>query len=188
MPVWNEEGKTLEKELTSIWGAAFRDKGVRDWMSVVWEKWVVDNKFCRHWRKKKNKGSTGMNGGEEDTLEEQNDLGIELILEGDDEFENCRAGVWKEVDEQHDTESVMYGSSLLESFRSQETRDVGSDEVDETLEVNDEVEGEDDEDDDNEDEELEEAQQACTLKTRKKKVSGVSVQRKSTRVVKPVGV
>ena len=52
--------------------------------------------------------------------------------------------------------------------------------MDETLEVN-EVESEDD-NDDNEDGELEEAQHVYTLKTGKKKVSGVSVQRKSMRV------
>ena len=60
--------------------------------------------------------------------------------------------------------------------------------MEETLEVDDEVEGEDDEDDNNEDDELEEEQQVYTLKTSKKKVSEVSVQRKSTRVVKQVGV
>jgi len=126
-------------------------------MSVVWEKWVVDNKFCRHWRKNKNKGNKGVNGDEKDTLEEQDDLGIDLILEGGDEFENCRAWVWGEVNDQHDISSVLYGSSLLDSFRSQDNGDVGSDEVAENLKGNYEVEDED-VDDDNEDGELEEEQ------------------------------
>ena len=51
----------------------------------------------------------------------------------------------------------------------------------EALEVDDEVGGEDI-NDDNEDEEKEEEQQEYTLKTGKKKASGVSVQRKSMRV------
>ena len=37
VPIWSEEGKTLEKGLQLTWGAAFRDKDVRDWMSVGWE-------------------------------------------------------------------------------------------------------------------------------------------------------
>ena len=55
--------------------------------------------------------------------------------------------------------------------------------MDERLEVNDEVEGED-VNDDNEDGELEEVQQVYTLKIGKKKVSVVSVQRKRKRVEK----
>ena len=33
--VWDEEGKSLEIQLNSIWGAVFRDTNVRDLMSVV---------------------------------------------------------------------------------------------------------------------------------------------------------
>ena len=46
VPIWSEEGGKLEKELNSIWGAVFRDRDVRDRMSAVWEKRVVDQKFC----------------------------------------------------------------------------------------------------------------------------------------------
>ena len=103
VPIWSEEGKTLDKNLKLTWGAAFRDKDVRDWMSVGWEQWVIDNNFCSHWRKKKNVNrSAGENGSENDKLGGDEIQEMELILEGDDDFESCRAGVWEEIHENED--------------------------------------------------------------------------------------
>ena len=180
------------------WGAAFRDKDVRDWMSVGWEQWVMDNNFCIHWREKKNVNrSAGENGSENDKLGDDEIPEMELILEGDDDFESCRAGVCEEIHENEDeVESIMYGGSLLESFQTQDTGGKELNEVDKGLGLNEsnddeEEEGQLNERDDNEDEEgtEEDTEEVYTMTTkRRKKITGVMGQRKSNRVINQVTV
>ena len=118
MGIWNDEGKTLQKELSVIWGQAFCNKLFRGWIGLAWEKWVIDNKFCRHWKLKK--GSQNVEVDMDDEIEQGNDqVGTELLLEGDEGFEMCRVGEWNRSDEEDEEQSVFIGSSLEESFQIQ---------------------------------------------------------------------
>ena len=156
------------------------------------------NNFCSHWRKKKNVNrSAGENGSEKDTLGGDEIPEMELILEGDDEFECCRAGVWEETHENdYEEESVMYGGSLLESFQTQDARGEELYEIDKGLELdesndNEEEEGKLNERNDNEDEKgvEEDTEDVYTMTTKKRKKStGVMGQRKSNRVTNQVAV
>ena len=98
-----------------MWRDAFRKKDVRDWISQAWGKWVVDKKFCRHWKKRTVKEIC------EDDIEESDDndeTGVELILEGDDGFESCMAGMRGDNNNNRERESFVNGGSLFESFQS----------------------------------------------------------------------
>ena len=101
MGVWNDEGKTLQKELSVIWGQAFCNKLFRGWIGLAWEKWVIDNKFCRHWKLKKGSKHVGVDMEDEDE-QDDNQVGFEMLLEGDEGFNACRVGEWNRNDEEEE--------------------------------------------------------------------------------------
>ena len=116
MGVWNDEGKMLQKELIVMWGQAFHNKVFRGWIGLSWEKWVIDNEFCRHWKRKKGSKNTEVDIEDED--EQDNDqVGFEMILEGDEDFNACRVGEWNRNDEEEEEQTFFMRSSLEESFQ-----------------------------------------------------------------------
>ena len=175
--LWNQEGKDLELSLLRVWRDAFRKKDVRDWISQAWEKWVVDKKFCRHWKKKTVKEIC------EDDIEESDDndeTGVELILEGDDGFESCMAGMRGDNNDNGEGESFVNGGSLFESFQS---NDDDTEEAPEMgVDSNDEYDMEGDKCGDSE-HECEQTEPVYTVTNRKKKKTKVGIRgkRKSTR-------
>jgi len=88
--IWNEEGKKFCSTINEVWREAFRDKKVQSWISVAWEMWVIDNDFCRHWKNKKGNKRGGGHIDDEDEKDEEDEVGIELLLEGDEGFDDCR--------------------------------------------------------------------------------------------------
>ena len=86
-----------------------------DW--IVVGKWVIDNKFCRHWKQKK--GSNNAEVDMEDEDEQDDDqVGFEMLLERDEGFNTCRVGEWNRNDEEEEEQIFFMGSSLEESFQA----------------------------------------------------------------------
>ena len=110
--IWSDEGKIFERDLKLVWGNAFHDKDFRNWIGAAWEDWVIANKWCQYWRKKESKAGPCRNI---DAVDDEGEMDLELMLEGDDDFQICRPGVFED-NKDDDMESVLYGSSLLESF------------------------------------------------------------------------
>ena len=83
-------------------------------------------------------GQQECGSGMDDEREQEDDqVGIELLLEGDEGFEMCRVGEWNRSDEEDEEQSVFIGSSLEESFQIQGVYEQSEIELEERGVIND---------------------------------------------------
>jgi len=56
---------------------------------------------------------------EDEDEQDDNQVGFEILLEGDEGFNDCRVGEWNRNDEEEEEQTFFMGSSLDESFQDQ---------------------------------------------------------------------